>query len=127
MYKIKIIYDTGNSFHKDYDVEKVLDLVVSNGDIAKANLKRIQEHYSYYLFMNQEWNASKKQKEEYFQKSRTKDWFNAAHGDFASQFNLYLFDDNGELFEQDAFWCGYFESLNSAEIIMDNSDWKITF
>lgn len=40
----------------------------------------------------------------------------------ACLYNLILVDDNGEDFMVSAFWCGYFESLISATIEMDDSE-----
>ena len=35
--------------------------------------------------------------------------------------------DNGKFMQMSCFWCGYFEHLQSAEIITDHSDMKIRF
>jgi hypothetical protein len=46
-YNIKIIYDTGDSFHSEYGVEDIVELNASL-ELAKENLNRIKDHYEYY-------------------------------------------------------------------------------
>jgi len=48
-YQIKYTYDTGDSFRKHPNRVGYLEAVWSNLDVAKDNLRRIKEHYEYYI------------------------------------------------------------------------------
>jgi hypothetical protein len=47
MYKIKYSYRTGDSFHSE-DREEILEFDWEDIDLAKAALKRIEDHYRWY-------------------------------------------------------------------------------
>ena len=40
---------------------------------------------------------------------------------------LKLKTDNGKLMQMSAFWCGYFEKLQEVEIVLVETDMKISF
>jgi len=54
---------------------------------------------------------------------RVKDWF----VEKSSKECLRLRVDSGDEFKIYAPWCGYFETLNEVEIVIDNSDMKVSF
>ena len=119
--KIQIDYVTGDSFSHEDKTEE-FDLVWSDMRIAKQNLKAIQEHYSLYLLLNKNTDASEKQKAEALSKAKNKFWF---VDNSYWEYSLNLKEDNGESVKIDVHWIGYFESLTSAEIILANT--KIKF
>lgn len=154
-YRIKIYYETGDSFHNE-EVEAYLELTWKNLDIAKENLQRIKEHYEMYQDINSRYyRATKMSKEEWFEKNKDKEWFvnkprlfcissnqaideknkcKVGEGnweyrpdEYYAENCLKLKADNGNVMQMSAFWCGYFETLFSAEIEIDNSDMKINF
>lgn len=47
--------------------------------------------------------------------------------DYTSAYCMKLKADNGNYMQQSNFWCGYFESLQSAEIVPVSNDFKIEF
>lgn len=132
-YDILITYDTGDSFHQEYDVKGIIEIKTSNLDLAKENLQRIKEHYDFYkckcIFdkgYSFRW-ADKKEQERILKvledapKAR---WYVEKYAEVS--INLLL--DGNKNFRCGAFWCGYFEKLKSAEIVSDMpSDLKIVF
>jgi hypothetical protein len=149
-YRIKISYRTGNSFRSE-DTEDTLEIGWNNLDIAKQNLQFIKEHYEMYKDLDA--YTPKKSKEQWYELNQNKEWFvyekvlyykdNAIDERHRFKYNnedlKYMPDntmaqnciklklDNGNDFQMWCFWCGYFETLYSAEIEMDDSDMKITF
>lgn len=125
-YKIKISYGTGDSF-ENREEESYLELTWKNLDVAKENLVRIKEHYEMYKGYNA--HHSKKLPDIWLRDSRYKEWYVDKGPDrvhYATQC-IYLKTDDGNNMQMSCFWCGYFESLISAEIELDNSDMKISF
>ena len=125
-YKIQINYDTGDSFHNETDCTETLNMSWDNLDKAKQALKDIKEHHEFYMFMKQTYEASKSQQEKYQRKARRKPWHCGENKDQYEFYGLMLENDEGERVHESAFWCGYFESLNGAEIIVpiDEDDLK---
>lgn len=118
MYKIKISYQTGNSFGSE-DTEVTLDYGWEDVNVVTQNLKRIKEHYELYKEMADEYHATF---EEMKSKYGKKDWFvedsrYTAELDFVASHSLYLYLDDGSKFQYGCSWCGYFESLYSGEIL----------
>lgn len=131
-YKIKVDYSTGDSF-KHYDTSSYLELEFDNLDIAKENLARIKAHYTMYKELNgynYSWD-NKKTKSEIFDHYKRENWFvntlnRRGEIDDMAQYCINLIADNGNTMQMSCFWCGYFETLNGAEIEIDNSDMKFT-
>jgi hypothetical protein len=151
-YRIKISYQTGDSFHFE-DCYNYLELTWDDIDVAKENLIRIKEHYEMYQGINV--HRSGISRDEWFKKNGNKDWFVNSPKLFSKKTNcaidekskdrvgdgnweyrpdsymaehcLHLITDNGVKMQLSAFWTGYFETLYSAEIELDESDMKITF
>jgi len=121
-YKIKIHYQTGDSFHNE-DAIDILEIDWESPEIAKENLKRISEHYKFYKSLNS--FSPKKPREELIEENKTKEWF--VPGDYEFEYCLKLKLDNGNEVQISPFWCGYFERLNMVEIIQDDGDMKIIF
>lgn len=151
MWKIKIQYRTGDSFGSE-ETEDYIDLEWNDLNVIKENLQRIQEHYAFYEdtdsgyrrpddFYNQ-LNENKNKKWFVYSpklvKSDTKDAIDEkakskydgnweyVPDPFICQHYLYLKLDDGTEFKHNAFWCGYFERLRSAEIVLDGSEFKFT-
>ena len=126
-YKIQYNYDTGDSFNHEPDNSETLEMVWENLDVAKKNLQRIKEHYSQYKELNS--YSLKKSREKILESSKDKDWFVEGTGYSESENCIILYSDDGKPWQFWAPWCGYFESLNYAEIIIpeEENDMKITF
>jgi hypothetical protein len=130
MYTIKIDYSTGNSFgsHKE---QCCIDFCWKTIELAKKNLHRIKEHYYFYLDMNSNSYPykTKSDLEKILKEAAKKPWFNSEKlfGDYDTS-SLYLELDNGQSHLYRAFWCGYFERLNNASIVLiePNSDEDLT-
>lgn len=151
-YRIKIDYMTGNSFGSE-NTSDYLELTFKDLNVAKENLKRIKEHYE--MYQDIEGWRSTKTRDQWYEENINKDWFvnkpklwniklneviderkKELHSqedlqykpdDYYATHCLYLYIDEGVQIQMSAFWCGYFETLNSAEIEADSSDMKITF
>ena len=74
-YKIKYNYNTGDSFGHQDGLESYLDMTWKNVDVAKANLKRIEEHYKQYKELTgYSWDKDRTHIE-ILDDNHTKDWF----------------------------------------------------
>ena len=132
-YYIKITYDTGNSFHHEIDVvSSIKELSWNNLEIAKKNLKYINDHYRYlqdctgYGCLN----FSKKELQDKKDKAKKSPWFDGLlDWDKTSENSIFLENDEGGKVRISTFWTGYFETLGCAEIeSRDNdSDMKVSF
>lgn len=125
-HRILINYDTGNSFHHDEDQEYLIEeLSWERVDVAKANLIRIKEHYEYNQITENSWRTTKEEREAKIEECKSSRWWAREY----PQFTLRLKDDNmDDVLVNAGTWCGYFEKLNSAEVVADQpSDTKITF
>lgn len=117
MYRIKVEYETGDSFGKE-DTEVILDEKWADVDVVKENLKRIKEHYA--------WVCSKGRFREELPRP---DWVRKGRYPYPGSEDCYihLLRDNREEFEVCASWTGYFETLHGASIISDPEDgWSFT-
>lgn len=109
-YYIEIYYETGDS-NGNYDMTSDIGITWDNIDIAKANLKRIKEHY--------EWHQSKYK---YFwddKKNKKVKKPKFVDSQFDQCFNMIT--DDGKEFRISAYWCGHFENLYTARI-KENED-----
>lgn len=129
-YTIQIYYTTGDSF-KSYQETQNIELAWENLDIAKENLQRIKKHYQYYEAIHSySYTSSKSPKEiKALEEGAKKEaWYH--HGKPHYDFCIMMKLDNGTEHRYHTFWCGYFETLHSAEIVADpieDHDMKITF
>lgn len=113
-YKIHISYRTGNSFGS-YDEERYLEPTWEKLEIAKEALKRIGEHYRWYDDKHERWDSKGLSEPE---------WHKGIEYDFCLKIPL----DNGNEVMMSAFWCGYFEKLHSAKIvIIEDDEMEISF
>jgi len=118
MYKIKVSYQTGDSFGTE-DVEMTLDFDWTDINVVTQNLKRIKEHYEMYQEMAESYHAPFKEMKKKYGK---KDWFVDNNGNTwdpagTASRSLCLYLDDGAKFNYSCPWCGYFETLYGAEII----------
>ena len=103
-YLIKIDYHTGGSI-TDEDIITYLENEWSDINVAEDNLKRIEEHYKYYQYLNRPTSYNKAPKPECW-----------SGEDDEHDCGIDLLLDNGNIWHIRPFWIGYFESLHSAEI-----------
>jgi len=131
MYGIKIIYDTGDSFHHEYDVEHMLNLKWKDIEKAKKALKDIEDHYSCYMICNKKWYAGENEMMNAREKAMKSPWCsnvckeNSSHRDYWN-YSLMLENDDGERVNEHCDWVGYFESLVGADIVEDE-DGEMSF
>lgn len=109
MFKIKYYYKTGDSFGS-HDEEEILEFEWNDIEKAREALKRIKEHYNWYCSLHS-------YKED---KPVPKWWYKPNHIDeYSARSILFLEMDHGEEVQFWPPWIGYFESLYSAEIVLD--------
>ena len=153
-YKIQIDYSTGNSFGSE-DTMDYVELTWKNLDVAKKNLQYIKEHYEMYRLLNGYSRGSNKSHNDICVEHQDKVWFVSKlilfvksrnscidesqrsrfeESDLEYRFDHYysencikLITDDEQTMQMSCFWCGYFEHLQSAEIVSDGSDMKIYF
>lgn len=114
-YYIKIIYDTGDSFHHESDVEGVVrGISWDNVEAAKAALKRIEEHYEWYLKTREfgRFYYNSDEQKELEEEAKKAAWYSTKYPEYC----IRVLDDDGKDFEISGYWTGYFETLKSAEI-----------
>lgn len=128
-YKIKYEYQTGGSFGSE-DSDGILELGWNDLDIAKQNLKRIQEHYKYYEAkerirgsFNTKWYKDELSLIDLIESTKP-DWFVEKNQYGYEHHCIKLYADNGNVWQISCPWCGYFERLYSVEIIPNESDMK---
>ena len=133
-YLIKVHYTTGDSYD-NYETSDVLELTWNNIEVAKANLKRIQEHYMCYRVDNDysgkngtyfHYMMNPDQKLMYDLRTQ-QDWYVESPNGQAYHHSIILKADNGNDWRISPFWVGYFETLREVEIIIDQNDMKISF
>lgn len=113
-YKIKCFFETGNSFgsHKD---SEILEVEYNCLDKAKEALRRIKEHYEWYEdFRRYEWQRKN---------VPCPTWWNCKYSYESEKYHLLnLPTESGKDFQMAAPWCGYFEELHGARVILDDPD-----
>lgn len=110
MYRIKVSYRTGNSFGSE-DTYDILEMSWKDLEVAKDNLKRIEEHYRYYEYHSNS----------YLSKNDEPERPECYVGDPARyECTICLKADNNNDWQFWPAWCGYFETLYGAEIISED-------
>lgn len=120
MYQIEISYSTGDSYSTE-DRERRIDFVWSDLEVAKENLRRIEEHYKMYQETGRNYHMPFK---EIKRKYGKEDWFvdittikGPTDPEFIVNHSINLVKDDGEDFRYSVFWTGYFEHLYGASIV----------
>lgn len=119
-YRIKYVYDTGDSYHTEYNRVGYLEITWCDLDTAKDNLRKIKEHYQYYLDIEKA--SSFKEIKTIKKIASQRDWFVKKY-----EACFCLTTDKGSVVQIYAPWCGYFEKLNEVEIEVNNADMKVSF
>lgn len=119
MYQIEIHYHTGDSFSSE-DRDQRIDFVWNDLEVAKENLRRIEEHYKMYQKTGKNYHAPYKEMKKQYGKEP---WFVDAskaritEAEFLANSSLNLIKDDGTEFRYSTFWTGYFESLYGGSIV----------
>ncbi len=116
MYKIKYSYRTGDSFHSE-DREEILEFDWEDIELAKAALKRIEEHYKWYTSIRNSYSFSPGtiDRPDWHKKAFTRS-ARAAKSTEQNMIALRMDDDQTVKFW--APWCGYFETLYGCELVL---------
>lgn len=124
MYRIKYNYSTGDSFGSYPNNIDYIEITWATIETARENLKRIEEHYQQYMQLESV-ISSKAECEQILESNKDKDWFvinpESLLSD-SSKYYLRLYTDNCKPFQLLPDWIGYFQCLNSAEIVGDIED-----
>jgi len=111
MFKIRYRYQTGDSFHR-YDLEEILEYEWEDIQYARESLQRIKEHYLWYESKHKWYSADTVLKPKWHNVKTEDKWMPEE-----SLINLRIDKENEVQFWPP--WCGYFETLYNAEIILD--------
>ena len=117
MYTIQIYYTTGNSFGSKEETDDI-GYSFETKEEARIVLSYIKEHYKMYKELN-EWqpytqrNNKAITREAILNRYKDKIWFYSQYPDQAIKY----LDRNIS-----CFWTGYFETLHTATIILENKD-----
>ena len=128
MYKIEVIYDTGDSFHRETNVRRIIDEIYWDSlDAAKQALKDIEAHYAAYKQIRYEYDMDDEDIKKVLDKAKKSPWYChdksyglERHG-FVSSLIL-LANDDGTREKLYCFWTGYFESLVGCDIVEDKGE-----
>jgi hypothetical protein len=107
MFKIKVEYETGNSFNK-YDAETILEDTYTKVETVKENVERIKNNYEYCQNNSDSWNKPEKEKLPN----------GVVWDDKYRTILLETVDDNGNKFTTYPDWVGYFETLKAIRVIV---------
>jgi hypothetical protein len=121
-YSIQVSYETGDSFSSRDEVSTI-ELTWNKLEVAKANLKRIEEHYRWYAEINSTYRRFSKKELE----NKEPNWHKTIKERWDTSPIVVLKTDDGKDFQFYAFWCGYFETLYSAEIVLSENSVRVTF
>jgi hypothetical protein len=152
MYRIKISYQTGNTFHTE-DAVDFIDMKWTDKEIVKKNLKAINDHY--HMTNSTKFKYSKDDElKELTEKQRKEFWFphqwiwinkkgnykveekdaqknpelcKRVMDKFHIEHRIYLLDNDGNKVLTNCWWNGHFETLYSIEIHTENDGTKYTF
>lgn len=144
-YTINVTYRTGDSFNT-YTTEETLGCAFTSIDYAKAALHSIKEHKKYYDLVENYRSFGRdyrtpESKRELFYEIATHIWFYCEHdidklSDEEIDYKLrqgydwqhHLVVHTGLKRQRiGAFWIGYFEKIQKAEICLDDSDLMVEF
>lgn len=117
-YQIKLSYTTGNSFGSE-EREELLEYVWENIEIARENLKRIGDHYTWYEDCDSGRNNEWKKTIPSFCVPNDFKFKASSKYDYSI---LLLTDDGRSEYRLYPFWTGYFERLHYAEIVISGED-----
>jgi hypothetical protein len=124
-YKIKIYYRAGDSFSTS-DETSILEYEWKNLDIAKKNLKRIKAHYEWFTYATQPPHVNEEKWLKNVPKFCVKATFYKATSRYDYAIKL-LHDDGEREYQLYPFWCGYYEHLYGAKIVIDSEDKDMSF
>ena len=116
MFKIKYSYKTGDSFHSE-DKEKILEFDWIDLQLAKQALQRIREHYLWYESINNSYSFRPKNIER--PEWHIKELDESGLDEHSIPNMLVLQMDEGKQVQFWCPWCGYFEHLYGAEIVLN--------
>jgi len=121
-YAVKIIYDTGDTFHNEYGLERTLDIEWNNIEKAKQAIKDIENHYKNFMHLKYNYSVSKAEMKKIREKLPKYPWYKKPDSCGYWELTIMLENDEGERVYESAFWTGYFESLVGAEIVENGPD-----
>jgi hypothetical protein len=104
-FKIKISYQTGDSFSTE-EREEFIEYEWENKNFAEASMRRIEEHYKWYENFENRYSLRK-------ETIIKPNWV-----DDKNPWQIILISDEGKAFKYHSFWIGYFEHLYGVELVL---------
>ena len=121
MYRIKITYDTGDSFHKETGLISYLGLTWEKKKLAQQAVKDIEDQYQCYMILNKECDAGEKELGTVKRHILKSNWYHELPS-YITDYNFFgilLKNDDGKRVHQHVFWTGYFDTLVDVELVDD--------
>ena len=118
-YTIEVTYSTGNSFGSE-QVTDTIGLAWQSLELAKAALKTIKEHYGFYEEFDacsSRWGDTRSEKA-ILKDLNSKVWCREKAKDKYDMTAKAEMDDGQWRNIPTGMWCGYFETLHSARIVL---------
>lgn len=113
MFKIKLIYTTGNTF-ETCEVERFINCEWDTEEKAIHEMNKIREHWIFNKKISS--TRDKDTKKKLVSQAIMQSWYKPGN----SEYTMLLVDNDGNSFEMYAAWLGYFEILHSTEVVNTN-------
>jgi len=132
MYTIKVNYRTGSSFSTE-ECEDTIGLCWNNVELARKALLALKEHYELYSDLDR-YGHNQKTDQDIYNIVKTKYWYKKAdktnnkwYTPVRDWYNYCAVEMDDGSFRRipTNMWCGYFETLYTAELVNEND--KVTF
>jgi hypothetical protein len=119
IYEIEYTYETGDSNGRHEPQTERLEMAWLSKDAAKAALKRIREHYEWYECQYRHSSGRWDTKLNKYVKPEEPEWHKPiGKNRCENESTVILLLDNGEPVKFWPPWCGYFESLLAAHVVI---------
>ena len=130
MFTIEVTYQTGDSFNS-YEETHEIGLMWNNIELANEALSDLSEHYK--LFQEREGYGRTTTNEDIYKRAKKCRWYQPTHdrsvydneNDWSYVGCMVEMDDGSYKDIPTNDWCGYFETLRSAKIIIQSHE--VTF
>ena len=122
MYTIELTYSTGNSFGSHEETDQIA-LAWKDKELARTALRSIKEHDEYYKKLN---GYNRQTNDALHEEMQEFEWYTRSSGTSDHTMRGYCFalelDDGSWKDVSVSMWCGYFEQLHQAQIVVQEGE-----
>ena len=119
MYKIEVVYTTGNTFGSNEETREIDDVLFEDLESAKIGLQYIAEHKKLVDKVEGGWHTTDADRKAALEEIASKPW--ALKSEYSNNYSFSLqlpvSKDRPDMVEIYCFWMGYFERLHTARIV----------